>query len=82
MLKRKSVLAATLLLLGAGYAPQARADIISISAAGMIQQLPCAVSGCRAELNNGVMVATDIGRYFAAVDFPVNGNKICSLSII
>ncbi len=71
---------AIVLALLAAAAPAARADIISISAAGLIQQNPCAQSNCNAELDHGVMVANADARYYAAIDFPVNGNKICSLS--
>lgn len=80
MTLRQTAVAA--LLLCAASAPAAHADIMSISVAGMIQQRPCPAAGCVSDLNNGVMIANNFARYYAAVDFPVNGNKICSLSFI
>jgi hypothetical protein len=60
----------------------ARADIISISGAGFIQQCPCAASGNLPNVNKGVLVPTDQSKLYAAVDFPVNGQRICSVSLI
>jgi predicted secreted protein len=57
----------------------ARADIISISGATFIQQCPC---GNSSNVNKGVLVPTDVSTFYAPVDFPVNGRRICSVSLV
>lgn len=77
--------ALTMLVLFAGgltLAPAARAEILSISGAGFIQQCPCAPSGNLPDVNRGVLVPTDQSNLYAAVDFPVRGQRICSFSLV
>lgn len=64
------------------FAPAAKADMISISGAAFIQQCPCSASGNLPDVNKGVLVPTDQSNLYAAVDFPKNGQKICSLSVV
>src|SRR3954468_16472748 len=65
-----------------GLAPAARAEILSISGAGFIQQCPCAPSGNLPDVTKGVLVPTDQSNLYAAVDFPVRGQRICSFSMV
>ena len=77
--------ALAMLLLFAGIlalTPVARAEIISISATAFFQQCPCVANGNLPEVNRGVLVPTDQSNLSAAVDFPVNGQNICSLSLV
>jgi predicted secreted protein len=64
------------------WTPAARADIISISGATFIQQCPCNVSGNLPNVNKGVLVATDVSKVYAAVNFPASSKKICSVSLV
>jgi len=61
--------------------PSARAEIVSIAAAGFVQQCPC-VGGSTPEIDRGVLVANGAAKYFASVPFPTNGQRICSLSMV
>jgi hypothetical protein len=62
--------------------PIARADIISLSGTGFIQQCPCSVSGNLPDVDRGVLVPTDQSKLYAIVDFPVNGRRVCSVSLV
>jgi hypothetical protein len=75
-------LATVVLFAGAtAAAPAAKAAILSVSAIGFIQQ--CApVCGDPPVLEKGVLKPTESTTLFAAVDFPTNGQKICSLSLV
>ncbi len=64
------------------WTPAARADIISISGATFIQQCPCNGGDNLPNVNKGVLVPTDVSTFYAPVDFPVNGRKICSVSLV
>ena len=67
---------------GIGLVPNARAEVLSISGAAFTQQCPCAPSGNLPDVDKGVLVPTDQSKLYAAVDFPTNGQKICSLSLV
>jgi hypothetical protein len=77
-------LATLVLTFGGAFAmaPQASAEIVSLSGAGFIQQCPCSLSGQQPEIVKGVLTPTDQSTVFAAVDFPVNGRKICSVTMV
>jgi hypothetical protein len=60
----------------------ALADIISIPGASFVQHCPCPPGGHSGTVDRGVLVTDDQATYFAEVQFPVNGNKICSFSMI
>jgi hypothetical protein len=79
----RPALATLVLFAGAiGLAPGAHAEILSISGAAFVQQCPCSPSGNLPDVNNGLLVPTDQSNLYAAVDFPTNGQKICSLSLV
>ena len=67
---------------GIGLAPSAHAAILSISGAAFVQQCPCAPSGNLPDVTKGGLFPTDQSNLYAAVDFPTNGQKICSLSLV
>jgi hypothetical protein len=67
-----------------GAAPAAKAAILSMPAVGFIQycEPSCPDGAGVPTLDHGVLKANAFTRLYAAVDFPVNGQKICSLSIV
>lgn len=72
--------AATLL----GAAPAARAEIVSLSATGFVRHCPCVEDGTQ-ESNTHDGVLEFLGQnntFYAAVDFPTEGQKICSLALV
>lgn len=75
----------TTVLLCAGtlaMAPAAKADVLSISAAAFIKQCPCVSGSTPPEVNNGVLISLNQSNVYAAVDFPNNGQKVCSLAVV
>jgi hypothetical protein len=63
-------------------APVAKADILSISGAAFVRQCPCNAGDTLPDVKKGVLVPTSRSTFDAAVDFPKNGQKICSLSLV
>jgi hypothetical protein len=75
----------TMLALFAGtvaLAPVAKAEVLSISGAAFVRQCPCGPGTMPPDVNKGVLVALSQSTLYAAVDFPKNGQEICSLSIV
>lgn len=64
------------------WTPAVKAEVISIAAAGFVQHCPCPPGGFSGAVDRGVLVTEGQATYFAAVDFPVNGRKICSFSMV
>jgi hypothetical protein len=85
MSKRRSALAMLVLLAGAtAAAPAAQAAILSIPAVGMVQHCDpgCPDGANLPTLDRGVLKPEVFTRLYAPVDFPTNGQEICSLSIV
>jgi hypothetical protein len=68
-----------------GFAPAASADILQIAGAGFERRCPCGADGAQddAEEFRGVLQPKNVSmRYFAPVVFPVNGQSVCSFSLV
>jgi hypothetical protein len=66
-------------------APAANADILQIAGAGFERRCPCGADGAEddAEEFRGVLMPKNVNmRYFAPVVFPVNGQSVCSFSLV
>lgn len=86
-LARGQRLALSLFVLGAaglGLAGPAKAAIISISAMGFSMHCPCTVDPADDSTdNNGTLQAQDqFVRPSAAVPFPTDGQRVCSMSLV
>jgi hypothetical protein len=68
--------------IAAALAPAAQADVLSMSAAGFVRQCPCGTGTSPADLTQGVIVPTSQAKFYANVDFPKNGQKICGLTMV
>jgi hypothetical protein len=83
---RGAILAAAGLALAAlaGFATAARAELLGISATGFVLHCPCAVDPSDESLErNGVLQITrQNSRFYSAVVFPKNGDKVCSFSLV
>lgn len=79
---RRRALGLAVLLAAPLVAPVVQAEILSLSAPGFTQQCPCSISGNTPEINRGVLVTTDVTTVYANVDFPVNGQKVCKLTLV
>jgi hypothetical protein len=66
------------------FTPQAKAEIISISATGFVRHCPCVEDGTQeSNTHDGVLEMTgQFSTFYAAVDFPKDGLKVCSLSLV
>ncbi|MFO1049639.1 MAG: hypothetical protein U1E52_17295 [Geminicoccaceae bacterium] len=65
-------------------APAAKAEIVSLSATGFVRHCPCVEDGTQ-ESNTHDGVLEFLGQnntFYAAVDFPTEGQKICSLALV
>jgi hypothetical protein len=67
-----------------GVAPPAQAEIVSISATGFVRHCPCVEDGTQeSNTHDGVLEFTgQANTFYAAVDFPAEGQKICSLALV
>ncbi len=67
-----------------GFAAPAAAEIISLSATGFVKHCPCIADGTpESNENNGVLEMTgQASRFYIAVDFPKNGDKVCTFSLV
>lgn len=76
--------AATLALGLCGFAPAAKAEIVSLSATGFTRHCPCVEDGTQeSNTHAGVLEFTgQANTFYAAVDFPAEGQKICSLALV
>jgi hypothetical protein len=66
-------------------APPAKAEILQIAGAGFERRCPCGADGAEddAEEVRGVLMPKNVDmRYFAPVVFPVNGQRVCSFSLV
>ena len=64
-----------------------RAEVISISAADFQLFCPpdpseCATNAKDFRFNNGLLIPTDLSRFYANVPFPTNGQRVCSFTIV
>ena len=83
MSRSRLALATLVLFAGASAAaPDAKAAILSIPAIGMVQYCDPSCSNNPPVLDRGVLKPTAFTRLYAPVDFPTNGQEICSLSIV
>lgn len=69
---------------GLGVAAPARAEIVSLSAMGFSMHCPCTVDKIDdSSDNNGTLEINDqFVRLYAGVDFPVGGQRVCSMSLV
>ena len=67
-----------------GFAPSARAELVSLSATGFTRHCPCVVDGSQeSNTHDGVVEMTgQANNFYAAVDFPKEGQKVCSLALV
>lgn len=67
-----------------GFAAPAKAEIVSLAATGFVRHCPCVVDGTpESNENNGVLEMTgQFSRFYAGVDFPRNGDRVCSMSLV
>ena len=75
------------LALGAGsfgFAAPAKAEIMSYSATGFVRHCPCVEDGTQeSDTQAGVVQMTgQNSTFYAAVDFPKDGQKVCSVSLV
>ena len=75
------------LALGAGllgFAAPAQAEIMSYSATGFVRHCPCVEDGTQeSDTQAGVVQMTgQNSTFYAAVDFPKDGQKVCSVSLV
>ncbi|WP_237154884.1 hypothetical protein [Oryzibacter oryziterrae] len=82
MLKYSALLGTFALALAAGASMPASAatKIISLSGPSFVRHCPCTSSTVE-NVENGMLVPTDEQTFYANVDFPVDGEKICSVSM-
>jgi hypothetical protein len=85
--RRPALVAAAGLALGGGllgFALDAKAELISISATGFTRHCPCVVESAQeSDTHDGVLeITAQFSKFFAAVDFPADGQKVCSLSLV
>ncbi len=68
----------------AGWATPARAEIVSLSATGFVRHCPCVEDGTQeSNTHDGVVEMTgQFSTFYAAVDFPKDGQKVCSVSLV
>ena len=67
-----------------GFAPEAKAEIVGISATAFTRHCPCVEDGTQ-ESNTHVGVLEMTGQnstFYANVDFPRDGDKVCSVSLV
>ena len=84
-LPRLVVGAAPLLaLVGLLPATQAKAEIIALAAPGFVLHCPCAVDGApESDEQNGTMnITRQFSRFYMSVDFPKDGQKVCSVALV
>ena len=69
---------------GLGFAGTAQAAIMSISAMGFSMHCPCTVDSADDSTdNNGTLEIQDqFVRLYAAVPFPTDGQRVCSMSLV
>lgn len=82
-----SLLSAFGLALGAGsfgFAAPAAAEIMSYSATGFVRHCPCVEDGTQeSNTHAGVLEMTgQFSTFYLAVDFPKDGQKVCSVSLV
>ena len=67
-----------------GFAAPARAEIMSYSATGFVRHCPCVEDGTQeSDTQAGVVQMTgQFSTFYAAVDFPKDGQKVCSVSLV
>src|SRR5689334_7772966 len=67
-----------------GLASPAQAEIVSISATGFVRHCPCVEDGTQeSSTHDGVLEMTgQFSNFYAAIDFPKDGQKVCSLSLV
>ena len=85
MSRSRLALATLVLFAGASAAaPAAKAAILSIPAIGMVQYCDpsCPAGAGLPTLDRGVLKANAFTRLYAPVDFPADGQRICSLSLV
>ena len=65
-------------------APAAKAEPVSLSATGFVRHCPCVEDGTQeSNTHDGVVEVTgQSSTFYAAVDFPKDGQKVCSLSLV
>ena len=76
---------AVLALVASTFAPaqSAKAEIISVPAADFqIQCPPCGFQARNFTFNNGLIIPAERSIFYAAVPFPINGQKICSFTLV
>ena len=68
----------------AGFATPAKAEIVSLSATGFVKHCPCVDDGTpESNENNGVLEMTgQFSRFYEGVDFPKEGERVCSMSLV
>lgn len=85
--RRLAVPVALALACGAGLlgmASPARAEIMSYSATGFVRHCPCVEDGTQeSSTHDGVLEMTgQFSTFYMAVDFPKDGQKVCSVSLV
>ena len=67
-----------------GFAVPAKAELVSLSATGSVQHCPCVENGSQeSDTHDGVLEMTgQFSNFYAAVDFPKDGQKVCSVSLV
>ncbi|MEJ8572112.1 hypothetical protein [Microbaculum marinum] len=67
-----------------GLAPAVSAEVIQISAAGLVRHCPCDFDPADGALvSQGVLQPQDAGaRYFAPVVFPASGVNVCEVAMV
>lgn len=83
----RASLAAAGLALGLGlfgFASPARAELVSLSATGFVRHCPCVEDGTQeSNTHAGVLEMTgQNSTFYAAVDFPKDGQKVTSLALV
>lgn len=81
------VILASAVALGAGlfsFVTPAKAEIMSYSATGFVRHCPCVEDGTQeSNTHDGVLEMTgQFSTFYAAVDFPKDGQKVCSVSLV
>lgn len=67
-----------------GVMPAAHAELVSVSASGFTRHCPRVEDGTQeSDTQAGVLQMTgQFSNFYAAVDFPVDGQKVCSLNLV
>lgn len=67
-----------------GFAAPAKAEIMSYSATGFVLHCPCIEDGSQeSNTHDGVLELTgQFENFYMAVDFPKDGQKVCSVSLV